>query len=119
MDARLAVVTPVLVQLIKALQELSDDDFDGLMGGELAGSVSFVRPAAPKQERRPSAAPVGAGAEAAFGEVRARLAAACSREDGQRIVEEAFAGKEQLFEFAKWTCRYSATMRRFAYGRSW
>ena len=32
----------------------------------------------------------------------ARLAAAGSREEGQRIVEEAFAGKERLFTFAKW-----------------
>ncbi len=103
MDARLAVATQVLVQVIKALQELSDEDFDGLTRGELEASVSFVRQAAPKrEERREEEAPVAAGCEGVFGEVRARLAAAGSREEGQQIVEEAFAGKEQLFAFAKW-----------------
>ena len=105
MDARLAVVTQVLVQVIKALQELSDEDFDGLMRGEVEACVSFVRPAARKQERRQAAAPVTAVAEVAeeaFGEVRARLAAADSREEGQRIVEEAFAEKGRLFAFARW-----------------
>ena len=101
MDARLAVATQVLVQVIKALQELSDEDFDGLARGELEASVSFVRQAAPKREEEEEA-PVAAGCEGVFGEVRARLAAAGSREEGQQIVEEAFAGKEQLFAFAKW-----------------
>ena len=103
MDARLAVVTQVLVQVIKALQELSDEDFDGLMRGEVEACVSFVQPAAGKQERRQAAATAGAEvAEEAFGEVRARLAAADSREEGQRIVEEAFAEKGRLFAFARW-----------------
>ena len=34
--------------------------------------------------------------------VHARLTAAGSREEGQRIVEESFADKERLFAFAKW-----------------
>jgi len=102
MDARLAAVTQVLVQVIKALQELSEEDFDGLMRGEVEASVSFVRPAAGKRQRRQAAVPVGAGAEAAFGKLKARLAASGSREEGQRIVEEAFAGKAELFAFAKW-----------------
>jgi len=100
MDARRAFVTRVLEQLVTAVRELSDADFERLMRGELEASVSFVRTsAARKRVRRQAAAPVG---DEGFGEVKARLAAACSREEGQRIVEYAFAGKEQLFAFAKW-----------------
>ena len=40
--------------------------------------------------------------DAALEAVHARLTAAGSREEGQRIVEEAFADKERLFAFAKW-----------------
>ena len=100
MDARRAFVTRVLEQLVTAVRELSDADFERLMRGELEASVSFVRPAAArKRARRQAAAPV---ADEGFGEVQARLAAAGSREEGQRIVEEAFAGKAALFGFAKW-----------------
>ena len=99
MDARRAFVAQVLEQLIKALRELSDEDFDGLMRGELEASVSFVRPPAPKQNQRKAVPAVAA--EALEG-VQARLASASSREEGQRIVEEAFANKEQLFAFAKY-----------------
>ena len=99
MDARRAVVTQMLEQLVKAVRDLSDEDFDKLMQGELEASVSFVRPAARKRQRRQTGAPAE---DAAFGEVQARLTAASSREEGQRIVEYAFAGKAQLFAFAKW-----------------
>jgi len=99
MDARRAFVTKVLGQLVRALGELSDEDFERLMRGELEASISFVRPSARQPKRRKAGQLV---ADAAFGEVQARLAAAGSREEGQVIVEEAFTGKEQLFGFAKW-----------------
>jgi len=99
MDVRRAFVTQVLEQVVRAVRDLSDEDFDKLMKGELEASVSFVRPAARKRERRQAGAPV---ADEGFGKVQARLAAARSREEGQRIVEESFAGKEHLFAFAKW-----------------
>ena len=41
-DARRAVVTGVLEQLIQALRDLSDEDFEKLMEWR-AGSVGFVR----------------------------------------------------------------------------
>ena len=99
MDARRAFVTQVLDQLIQALQDLSDDDFDRLMTGDLEASISFVRPGPRNRNRRPAAAPAEDEALAA---VHARLTAAGSREEGLRIVEEAFAGKERLFAFARW-----------------
>lgn len=99
MDARRAIAIQVLEQVIKALRELSDEDFDRLTRGELAASVSFVAAPAPKRNRREAARSV---ADEAFDGVQARLTAAGSREEGQRIVEYAFAGKEQLFAFAKW-----------------
>lgn len=103
MDARRAFVTQVLDQLIKALRDLSDEDFDRLMTGDLEASITFVRPASRAKGRRRAAAPAMAVAsDEALEVVHARLAAAGSREEGQRIVEEAFADKERLFAFAKW-----------------
>lgn len=99
MDERRSFVTQVLEQLVGAVQGLSDEDFDKLMRGELEASISLVRPAAPRPQRRQ---PVSPAVDEGFTDVQARLAAAGSREEGQRIVEEAFAGKERLFGFAKW-----------------
>ena len=103
MDARRAFVTQVLDQLIQALRELSDEDFDKLMTGDLEASISFVAPAPRGKNRRRAVAPaVAAESDAALEAVHARLTAAGSREEGQRIVEEAFPDKERLFAFAKW-----------------
>ena len=103
MDARRAFVTQVLDQLIKALRDLSDEDFDKLMTGDLEASIAFVRPASRTRNRRPAVAPAMAvESDKALEAVHARLTAAGSREEGQRIVEEAFADKERLFAFAKW-----------------
>ena len=99
MDAWHELATEALEQLNKGLEELSEADYDKLMTGELQVSVSFVRPPARKATRRQAAAPA---ADAAFGDVQARLAAAGSREAGQRIVEASFARKEKLFAFARW-----------------
>ena len=99
MDARRAVVTEVLEEVIKAVQELSDEDFDKLMKGELQALVSFVRRATRKRNRRKAVPPV---ADQAFEDVHAQLTAAVSRQEGQRIVKEAFADKERLFSFAKY-----------------
>ena len=99
MDARRAFVIQILNQLIQALRELSDEDFDRLMTGDLEASIAFVEPAPRHRNRRPPAAPAD---DAALEAVHAQLTAAGSREEGLRIVEEAFAGKERLFAFAKW-----------------
>ena len=99
MDVRRAVVMHVLEQLVKAVRELSDEDFDKLVQGELEASVSFVRPATRKRQRRQAVAPA---ADEALEAVHAKLTAAGSREEGQRIVEAAFADKERLFAFAKY-----------------
>ena len=102
MDARRAFVTQVLDQLIQALRELSDEDFDKLMTGDLEASIAFVKPSPRHRNRRPAVAPAMAvESDAALEAVHARLTAAGSREEGQRIVEEAFADKERLFAFAK------------------
>ena len=98
MDERSGSVIRVLEQLVRAVRELSNEDFDRLMKGDVEASISVVRPAAQEPKRRKADPPV---ADAAFGDVRARLAAAGSREEGLRIVEEAFARKDQLFAFAR------------------
>ena len=103
MDARRALVTQVLDQLIRALRDLSDEDFDKLMTGDLEVSIAFVQPASRGKNRRRAVAPgMAVESDAALEAVHARLTAAGSREEGQRIVEEAFADKEGLFAFAKW-----------------
>ena len=98
MDAWHELATEALEQLNKGLEDLSEADHDKLMKGELQVSVSFVRPPARKATPRQAEAPVG---DDTFGDVQARLAAAGSREAGQRIVEEALARKERLFAFPK------------------
>ena len=103
MDARRAFVTQVLDQLIQALRDLSDEDVDRLMTGDLEASIAFVEPAPRHRNRPPAAAPAMAvESDAALEAVHARLTAAGSREEGLRIVEEAFANKQRLFAFAKW-----------------
>ena len=103
MDARRAFVTQVLDQLVKALRDLPDEDFDKLMTGDLETSISFVQPASRAKGRRRAAAPAMAvQSDEALEAVHARLTAAGSREEGLRIVEEAFADKERLFAFARW-----------------
>ena len=99
MDTRRAVVMHVLEQLVKAVRELSDEDFDKLMNGDLEASISFVRPATRTRQWGEVAAPP---ADEALEAVHAKLTAAGSREEGQRIVEAAFADKERLFAFAKY-----------------
>ena len=99
MDARRAFVTQVLDQVVKALWELSDEDFDRLMKGELEASFSFVWAATRKPNRRQAVAPA---TDEAPEPVHAKLTAAGSREEGQRIVEGAFADKERLYAFAKY-----------------
>ena len=100
MDAGRATAIQVLEQVIKALRELSEEDFERLTRGELEVSVSLVRRATNKPGRRRQVEP--SVDDERFGELQARLAAAGSREEGQRIVVEAFACKERLFAFAKW-----------------
>ena len=103
MDARRAFVTQVLDQLIEALRDLSDEDFDRLMTGDLEASIAFVAPASRHRNRRPPVAPAMAvESDESLAAVHARLTAAGSREEGLRIVEEAFADKQRLFAFAKW-----------------
>ena len=105
MDERRALVAEMLEMigriehLLNAVLELSDEDFDKLMKSELRAPVSSARAAAKKPKRGKADTPVEGEA---FEGVHARLTAAVSREEGQRIVEEAFVVKAQLFGFAKW-----------------
>ena len=102
MDARRAFVTQVLDQLVEALRDLSDEDFDKLMTGDLEASIAFVKPVPRHRNRRSAAPAMAVESDEALEAVHAQLTAAGSREEGLRIVEEAFADKERLFAFAKW-----------------
>ena len=99
MDVRRVFAIQVLEQLARALQDMSDESFDELMKGELQASVSFVRSAPRRSDRRKRVAPIS---DETLRFVHARLTSASSREEGQRIVKEAFEHKEDLFVFAKY-----------------
>ena len=122
MGARRAFAVRVLEELAGALREMSDADFERVMRGELRAVISFVEaegPVEPEADvetepgvesqgpvevpaRRQGRRAVAAVSEEELRGVHERLAAAGSREDGQRIVEAAFADKEGLFGFAKY-----------------
>ena len=99
MDARRAFATQVLDQVVKALWELSDEDFDRLIKVELEASVSFAWAVTRKPNRRQAVAPA---TDEAPEPVHVKLTAARSREEGQRIFEGAFADKERLCAFTKY-----------------
>ena len=99
MDARRAFAINMLEQLIGALREMSDEDFDRLLQGQLEASIAFVEAPRRTQDRRKRGAHL---ADEVMKSAHSELKAAGSREEGQRIVEEAFADKERLFAFAKY-----------------
>ena len=105
MDARRAFVTQVLEQLVTAVRELSDADFERLMRGELEASVSFVRPAAAETEAGRRRQAVRAGRLCGRGVRGGAGEAGGGGQPGGGAADRrgyAFAGKEQLFAFAKW-----------------
>ena len=98
MDASRSFLIKALEQLTKLMRELSNEDFERLMKGELQPSISFSRLAPRASERRKRITPVS---EETLRKVHERLSAAGSREEGQSIVAETFEHKEDLFAFAK------------------
>ena len=98
MNTPRSFVIQVLEQITKLMQEMSNEDFERLMKGELQPSISFSRLAPRAPERKKQTIPVS---EEALRKVHEKLTGASSREEGQSIVCEAFEDKEELFVFAK------------------
>ena len=88
----------MLEQLTQAIREMSDEDFDLLRKGELRPLVSFSAAAPRTTNRERRATPVS---EDTLREVHSKLTAADSREEGQQILLEVLAHKEDLFALAK------------------
>ena len=94
-----AIHIQLLEQLARALQNMPEEDFDKLMKGELQASVSFSQ-SVPKESGQRKR--VITNSDATLQAVHARLTSATSREEGHRIVKEAFEHKEDLFGFARY-----------------
>ena len=90
----------LLSDIARAVREMPDNQYGKFVKGELHLTISFEekdRPARPVKPGRPSADVVP---ERELQRVRAKLDMAQSREDGHRIVMDAFPERERLFAFA-------------------
>ena len=99
MVARRSFAIQILEQLTKALEDMSDEDFDQMMQGDLQASFSRSSATPRKSVQKRDGAPIS---EEKLRSVHARLISASSREEGQSIVSEMFEHKEDLFAFAKY-----------------
>ena len=90
----------LLSDIARAVREMPDGQYGKFVKGELRLTISFEekdRPARPVEPGRPSA---DVAPERELQRVRARLDMAQSREDGHRIVTDAFPERARLFAFA-------------------
>ena len=93
----------LLSDIARAVQKMPNDQYRKFVKGELRPTISFEEKngpmkARPVKSRRSSSAAVP---EQELHNVRAKLDMAQSREDGRRIVLDAFPERERLVAFAK------------------
>ena len=98
MDTPRKTATRILQQLTRAIQEMSDEEFDRLLTGERQSGISVTSLSTRTAGRKHRTTPLS---EDQFRSVHTKLGAAKSREEGQRIVGEEFRHKEEVFAFAK------------------
>lgn len=87
----------LLAEVARAVRDLSDAEFERFVNGELRPSITFKACCTGGKSRKPS--PSIPGEE--LNGIQAKLNTARTREEGYRIVEEAFPLKEGLFAFAR------------------
>ena len=97
MSAQQSALGNLLADVAKAVRDMSDDEFEKLVKGELRPSISFKERGSGIKGRKPS--PVLS--EERLRSIQTKLDAARTREEGHQIVQEAFPMKEGLFIFAK------------------
>jgi hypothetical protein len=98
MNAQQSAFGELLTDIAKALREMSDDEFDQFVNGELRTSISF------KREEKSGSRRAKSGLEISDDDLdsaKARLRSAETREEGYHVLQEAFSGKAQLFAFAR------------------
>ncbi len=97
MSAQQSVLGNLLADVAKAVRDMSDDEFEKLVKGELRPSISFKeRGSGVKSRKLPPAI-----SEEELRSIQMKLNAARTREEGYSIVQEAFPQKKRLFAFAK------------------
>ena len=97
MSTRQSVLGDLLTEIAKAVREMSDDEFEKLVNGELRTSISFTR----EDDSVKSTKLRSAISDENLRSVHTRLSAAQTREEGYHIVQECFSVKEQLIAFAR------------------
>ena len=97
MSVQQSVLGNLLADVAKAVRDMSDDEFEKLVKGQLRLSISFKERGSGVKGRKPSPAL----SEEELRSIQTKLDAARTREEGYRIVQDAFPLKERLFIFAK------------------
>ena len=97
MSAQQSALGNLLADVAKAVRDMSDDEFEKLIKGELHPAISFKERGSSIKGRKPS--PVLS--EEQLRSIQKELDVARTREEGYRIVQEAFPMKEGLFAFAR------------------
>ncbi len=97
MSAQQSALGNLLADVAKAVRDMSDDEFEKLVRGELRPAISFKERGSGIKGRTPSLVL----SEEQLHSIQKKLDAARTREEGHRIVQEAFPMKEGLFTFAK------------------
>lgn len=96
MNAQQSVLSNLLVDVAKAVRDMSNSDFEKLIKGELRPFISFKECGRDIKNRQPT----HAISEKELCSVQMKLDVARTREEGYHIVQEAFPLKEQLLTFA-------------------
>lgn len=97
MSAQQSAFGDLLTDVAKAVRNMSDAEFEKFIKGELRPFITFKASSRGSKSRN---LPPSISEEELNG-IQTKLNTARSREEGYRIVEEAFPLKERLFTFAK------------------
>ena len=93
----------LLSDIARAVQKMPDDQYRKFVKGELRPTISFEEKNRPMKTRpvRPREASTSVVPEHDLHDVRAKLDMVQDREEGHRIVLDAFPERERLFAFAR------------------
>ena len=98
MNAQQSVLINLLVDIAKAMREMSDDQFEKLAKGELYPSISFKENNNGIKNKSRVRCTVS---DKELHNIRTKLDTARTREEGYCIVQDAFPDKERLLAFSK------------------
>ncbi len=90
----------LLFDIARAVRDMPGDQYGKFVKGELRLTISFEEKDRPSRPVKPGCSSAGVVPERELQRIRAKLDLAQSREDGHRIVLDAFPERERLFAFA-------------------